>query len=55
MMSFQDRAKQMGGDAVIKIESYYRKNTIKSATEYECGSGGLMSGVTFRGEVVKLQ
>jgi hypothetical protein len=55
MISFQDRAKQLGGDAVINIESYYRKNTIKSATEYECGSGGLMSGVTFRGEVVKLQ
>lgn len=55
MLSFQDRVKQEGGDAVINIESYYRENTIKSATEYECGSGGLMSGVTFRGEVVKLQ
>jgi len=55
MLSFQQRAKEMGGDAVIKIESYYREDTIKSATEYQCGSGALMSGVTFRGEVVKLQ
>jgi hypothetical protein len=55
MVSFQQRAKQMGGDAVIKIESYYRQETISSATEYQCGSGALMSGVTFRGEVVKLK
>ena len=55
MLSFQQRAKELGGDAVINIESYYRKNTVRNATEYECGSGALMSGVTFRGEVVKLQ
>src|SRR5262245_25192619 len=55
MLSFQQRAKQVGGDAVIKIESYYRQETVSSATEYQCGSGALMSGVTFRGEVVKLK
>jgi len=55
MLSFQARAKELGGDAVIKIESYYRRVPVPSATEYECGSGALMSGVTFRGEVVKLK
>lgn len=55
MLSFQQRAKEMGGDAVINIVSYYREQTISSATEYQCGSGALMSGVTFRGEVVKLK
>jgi len=55
MLSFQARAKELGGDAVIKIESYYRKAPVPSATEYECGSGALMSGVTFRGEIVKLK
>lgn len=55
MVSFQQRAKELGGDAVIKIESYYREVPISNATEYQCGSGALMSGVTFRGEVVKLQ
>ncbi len=55
MLSFQQRAKEVGGDAVINIRSYYRKETISSATEYQCGSGALMSGVTFRGEVVKLK
>ena len=55
MLSFQARAKELGGNAVIKIESYYRRVAVPSATEYECGSGALMSGVTFRGEVVKLK
>ena len=55
MLSFQQRAIEMGGDAVIRIESYYRKVPLPNATEYECGSGALMSGVTFRGEIVKLQ
>ncbi len=55
MLSFQARAKELGGNAVINIESFYREVTVKSATEYECGSGALMSGVTFRGEVVKLK
>lgn len=55
MASFQQRAIEMGGDAIIKIESYYRRVPVSSATEYECGSGAVMSGVTFRGEVVKLQ
>ena len=55
MLSFQQRAREVGGDAVINIESYYRRVPFKSATEYECGSGALMSGVTFRGEVVKLK
>jgi len=54
MLSFQQRAAELGGDAVINIRSYYKKNEISSETQYECGSGALMSGVTFKGEVVKL-
>jgi hypothetical protein len=55
MLSFQDRALQTGGDAVINIKSYYKRNTVSSATEYECGAGNIMVGVTFQGEVVKLK
>jgi len=54
MMSFQDRAVRMGGNAVINIRSYYKKNTISSQTEFECGSGTFVSGVTFLGDVVQL-
>jgi uncharacterized protein YbjQ (UPF0145 family) len=55
MLSFQQRAVELGGNAVINIRSYYDKHEVSSETEYECGSGALMSGVTFQGEVVKLE
>src|SRR5687767_11942348 len=55
MISFQDRALKEGGNAVNNINSYYRKDEISSATEYECGNGSMVAGVTFKGEVVKLE
>lgn len=54
MVSFQDRALREGGDAVVNIRSYYKKNTISSATEFECGAGNVIAGATFLGDVVKL-
>jgi uncharacterized protein YbjQ (UPF0145 family) len=54
MISFQERAQRMGGNAVVNIRSYYKKNTVSSQTEFECGSGTFVSGVTFLGDVVKL-
>ncbi|MFV0276660.1 MAG: excinuclease ABC subunit A [Parahaliea sp.] len=54
MLSFQDRITQEGGNAVINIRSYYKKNDFSSATEFECGNGALMAGVTFLGDVVTL-
>ena len=54
MISLQSRAIQMGADAVINIRSYYYKNDFSSATEYECGAGNVVAGVTMIGEVVKL-
>ncbi|GAB5450903.1 MAG: hypothetical protein Hals2KO_12310 [Halioglobus sp.] len=35
MLSFQDRITSTGGNAVVNIRSYYRKNEISSATEFE--------------------
>ncbi len=55
MISFQQRAINMGGDAVVNIKSYYKKNEVVSDTEYECGAGAIMAGVTFKGTVVKLK
>ena len=54
MMSLQQRAIKEGGDAVINIQSYYKKNVINSATEFECGAGVFVAGVALRGTVVKL-
>jgi uncharacterized protein YbjQ (UPF0145 family) len=54
MVSLQERAISMGGNAVINIRSYYYQNDFSSATEFECGAGALMAGVTMVGDVVKL-
>ncbi len=54
LLSFQDRVKTEGGNAVINLVSYYKKNTFSSTTEYECRAGNIMAGVALRGEVVTL-
>lgn len=54
MLSLKQRAIAEGGNAVVNIQSYYKKNEFSSTTEYECGAGAIMGGVTFRGTVVKL-
>lgn len=55
MVSFQDRIRTSGGNAVVNIRSYYRKNEVSSTTEFECGNGAFVAGVTFKGEVVTLR
>ncbi len=54
MLSFQDRVAKEGGNAVINIRSYYKKNDFVSSTEFECGNGAIMAGVTLVGDVVTL-
>ncbi len=55
MISLQERAIREGGDAVIKIHSYYKKHTDVDPTEFECGAGAFIAGVALRGTVVKLK
>ena len=55
MMSLQKRARAEGGNAVVNIRSYYYKNKFSSATEFECGAGAVMAGVTMVGDVVVLE
>lgn len=54
MISLQARAIAEGGNAVVNINSYYKKNTFSSETEFECHTGAIMAGVTLRGTVAKL-
>ena len=51
--TFQERAKREGGTKVINLSSYYFKKEFKSEKEFECGTGNVMVGVTFRGYVAK--
>ena len=50
----RDRAIEEGGNAVINIVSYYKKNTFESDTLYECHAGAFVAGVALKGTVVKL-
>ncbi|MEX2366470.1 MAG: excinuclease ATPase subunit [Pseudohongiellaceae bacterium] len=54
MLALQERALREGANAVVDITSYYKKNEVASATEYECHAGAIMAGVTFKGRIVKL-
>jgi len=54
LLSLQDRARNEGGNAIIKITSYYKKKTYSSTSKYECHAGAIMAGVALSGEVVTL-
>lgn len=54
LVSLRNRAVKEGGDAVVAIRSFYRKNEVASETEYECHAGAVMAGVALKGTVVKL-
>jgi uncharacterized protein YbjQ (UPF0145 family) len=50
LLAFQSKAKQNGANAVINLVSYYKRAEYKSATEYECHAGGVVVGVTLKGD-----
>ena len=55
LIALQNRAKKEGGNAVINIASYYKKNTVKSNTKFECHAGAFVAGVALIGKVVKIK
>jgi len=54
LLELRDRAKEEGGNAVINIISFYKKDPFSSRTEYECHAGGVIAGVALKGTVAKL-
>ncbi len=55
LIDLQKRAREAGGNAVIGIESYYKKETFKSETQFMCGAGATVAGVAFKGTIAKLK
>ena len=55
LIELQQRAREAGGNAVIDIESYYKKEIFRSDTQFMCGAGSTIAGVAFRGTIVKLR
>jgi len=55
LKALQQRAVKEGMDAVVNIESNYKKRHFASETEFECGAGSLMAGVALKGTLVKFK
>jgi hypothetical protein len=51
LIHLHDRARELGGNAVINIVSYYKKNPTGSETDYICHAGNFVAGVALKGTV----
>lgn len=54
LMAFQEKAKQLGANAVVDMVSYYKKDTFSSPTDFECHAGAVVVGVTLKGTYAKV-
>jgi uncharacterized protein YbjQ (UPF0145 family) len=55
MLKLQQRARELGADAVVNIVSNYKNEEMSSETEFECHDGAMMTGVALKGEFVKFK
>jgi uncharacterized protein YbjQ (UPF0145 family) len=55
LLSFQESAKRHGANAVVNLVSYFKRREFQSSTEYECHAGGVVVGVTFKGDYASLE
>lgn len=55
LITLKEKAIELGGNAVINIKSYYKKEEFSSETKYECHAGALMSGVALKGSIARLK
>lgn len=54
LLTFQERVKAKGGNAVVNLNRYYKKDNFSSEKEYECHAGGSMAGVMRQDNEVKI-
>jgi hypothetical protein len=54
LATLRDRAKEVGGNAVVDIKSIYKNREFRSDTQYECRAGYVVTGVSLEGRIVKL-
>lgn len=55
LLVFKERALSMGADAVVAMRSYYKHHDFRGDTEYQCGAGNMIAGVTIKGHIVKFK
>jgi uncharacterized protein YbjQ (UPF0145 family) len=54
LLVLQERAVAEGGNAIVNIRSFYKKNEWSSDAQYECHAGAIMAGVALKGTVVRI-
>lgn len=54
LIAFENKAKQMGANAVVGMHSWYKKKEFKHPENYECAEGAIMAGVTLKGTYAKV-
>ncbi len=54
LIQLQNQAKSLGGNAVVNIHSYFKKNEQSHDQAVECYKGFLIAGVALKGDVVKV-
>lgn len=54
LIEMQKKAKLSGANAIVGIKSHYQGVERNTDTEFECGSGYMLSGVELHGRLVKL-
>ena len=54
LVALEKRAQKAGANAVVNIVSFYKKNELSSATEFECHVGNVIVTVVLKGELVKI-
>jgi len=55
IIALQNRAKELGADAVVDIKSITKHNDLDSATDYRCAAGGMIANVALTGRVVDFE
>ncbi len=55
LLVLEQRAVKEGGNAVVNIQSFYKKNEMSSKTEFECHAGNVIAGVALKGTVVRIE
>lgn len=55
VITFQERARSMGGDAIVDLTSITKGNELESATHYRCVAGNVVANVALSGLVVRLR
>jgi len=54
LVAFQDKARELGVNGVVDLVSYYKKDEVQDAANYECHAGAVVVGVALKGKLVRI-